>query len=349
VKRSSSKILTTHVGALPELTALNKDAAGYEEELRNAVAAVVRKQCEIGLDVVNEGEYAKGGDWLSYLEERFDGFEQHPPAGGNSLLLQGKDREEFADFYAYATARGTLFYGVAGQVRPARPHWVCTRPISYRGEAALAREIEMLRACIAPEDAFLTTTAPASLEPYRQNDFYKTEEEFVFAAAEAMREEYKAIVDAGFLLQIDDPDLPDGWQMFPEMSVADYRKYAEVRVEALNHALRNIPAERARIRFAQCVTDDAAHIVFAQDGGIECVAATPGAAVAHGLLSSPLQQYSLRICLTASLISARDRAKALLAFRQPPLSPHTTRRPATRMSSTPGCAFVPGSVTMRPL
>jgi 5-methyltetrahydropteroyltriglutamate--homocysteine methyltransferase len=248
VQRSSNRILTTHVGALPELSALDKNAASYEQDLRKAVAAVVRKQREIGLDVINEGEYAKGGDWLSYVEERFDGFEAHPPAGGKPLLLQGKDREEFADFYQYATARGTLYYGIAGQTRPARPHWVCTRPIIYRGEAALAREIELLRTCIAPgEEAFLTTTAPASLEPYRQNDFYKTEEEFVFAIAEAMRTEYEAIANAGLILQVDDAWLVALWDRIGiQMGLEAFRRRCMVRVEALNHALSRIPEEQIR-------------------------------------------------------------------------------------------------------
>ena len=145
MKKSSNRILTTHVGALPEVAALNKGAAGYEEDLREAVAAIVRNQRDIGLDVINEGEYAKGGDWLSYVEERFDGFEAHPPAGGKPLLLQGKDREEFADFYQYATARGTLFYGIAGQISDRRG-----RIGSARGRSPIAARRHLharLRCC----------------------------------------------------------------------------------------------------------------------------------------------------------------------------------------------------------
>jgi len=130
VKRSSKRIVTTHVGSLPEATPLDQSAADYEARLREAVAAVVKRQREAGIDIVNEGEYAKGGDWLSYVEGRFDGFEERPPAGGKPLILQGRDREEFADFYHYATARGTLFYEPNQQTRLRRPHWTCTRPIS---------------------------------------------------------------------------------------------------------------------------------------------------------------------------------------------------------------------------
>src|ERR1700681_4317399 len=195
VKRSTKKILTTHVGSLPERTSLDRAAPGYPQALREEVAAVVARQRAIGLDVINEGEYTKEGDWLSYIDERLAGFEQRPPKGGKPVLLQGKDREEFADFYRYAGERGTLFFAPGAQIRPTRPHWVCTAPVAYRGQAALAREIEIVRAVtttiMAPEDAFLTSTAPASFEPYRDNEFYKCEEEFVYAIAEAMRTEYE--------------------------------------------------------------------------------------------------------------------------------------------------------------
>ena len=203
MKRSTNKVLTTHVGSLPELASLDGTAADYPGKLRQQVAAVVQKQREIGLDVINEGEYTKEGDWLTYIDERLAGFTQGPPKGGKPVLLQGKDREEFADFYRYASERGTLFYAPGNQIRHSRPYWVCTEPVTYRGQTVLAREIEIFRA-VAPADAFLTSTAPASFEPYRDNAFYKSEEEFVFALAEAMRTEYEAIAQAGFQLQVDD-------------------------------------------------------------------------------------------------------------------------------------------------
>jgi 5-methyltetrahydropteroyltriglutamate--homocysteine methyltransferase len=240
VKRSTHRILTTHVGSLPE----PEDA-----DLPAKVAAIVKQQREVGIDIVNEGECAKGGDWLSYIEERFSGFEQRPPQGGVPVLLRGKDREEFADFYRYANERGTLYYAPVEQgKRSVRPHWSCTGPISYRGTAALQREIEVFRTAVAdPSDAFLTSTSPASLEPYRENEFYKTEEEFVYAIAEAMRTEYEAIAREGFLLQVDDAWLPALWDRIGiAMGLAAFRRRCEVRVEALNHALRNIPAEQVR-------------------------------------------------------------------------------------------------------
>jgi 5-methyltetrahydropteroyltriglutamate--homocysteine methyltransferase len=249
MKRSTrDKILTTHVGSLPR--ADGTDRAGGEDEavLRKSVADVVARQREIGIDIVNEGEYTKGGDWLAYVDDRFDGFEARPPADGKPIILQGKDREAFADFYRYASERGTLFYEPAGQIKQARPHWVAVAPIGYRGQAALAREIEIFRAVVAPEtEAFITSTAPSSLEPYRRNEYYKSQEEFVFALAEAMRSEYEAIVAAGFILQIDDAWLPALWDRIGiQMGLDAFRRYCEVRIEALNHALRGLPEERIR-------------------------------------------------------------------------------------------------------
>jgi 5-methyltetrahydropteroyltriglutamate--homocysteine methyltransferase len=249
MKRSTSKkILTTHVGSLPRPD--GTDLAGGEDEatLRKMVAGVVARQREAGIDVINEGEYAKGGDWLSYVDSRFDGFEARPPAGGKPLILQGKDREEFADFYKYASERGTLFFEPAGQIKQSRPHWVAVAPIKYRGAQALQKEIDIFRAAIGPDaEAFITTTAPASLEPYRRNEYYKSDEEFVFAIGEAMRAEYQAIVKAGFILQIDDAWLAALWDRIGiPMGLDAYRKYCEVRIEALNHALRDLPEDRIR-------------------------------------------------------------------------------------------------------
>jgi 5-methyltetrahydropteroyltriglutamate--homocysteine methyltransferase len=249
MKRSSSgKILTTHVGSLPRADGTDRPSDADDAALRQSVADVVARQRDAGIDVINEGEYTKGGDWLSYVDSRFAGFEARPPAGGVPVILQGKDREEFADFYRYASERGTLFYEPAGQIKQSRPHWVATSPVAYRGEAELAREIEIFRDVVGPQtEAFITTTAPASLEPYRRNEFYKTQEEFVFAIAEAMRTEYQAIVAAGFILQVDDAWLPALWDRIGiAMGLEAFRKYCAVRIDALNHALRGLPEDRIR-------------------------------------------------------------------------------------------------------
>ena len=249
MKRSTStQILTTHVGSLPRPD--GTDRAGQEDDatIRTMVEGVVARQRDIGIDVINEGEYTKGGDWLSYVDNRFGGFEARPPAGGTPVILQGKDREEFADFYRYATQRGSLFYEPAGQIKQARPHWVATAPVTYRGTDALKKEIDIFRAVAGPDtEAFITTTAPASLEPYRRNEYYTTQEEFIFALAEAMRTEYRTIVEAGFILQIDDAWLVALWDRIGiAMGLDAFRKYCEMRIEALNHALRDLPEDRIR-------------------------------------------------------------------------------------------------------
>jgi 5-methyltetrahydropteroyltriglutamate--homocysteine methyltransferase len=233
MRRSDKRILTTHVGSLPTL---------------DSVEAVVKKQREIGLDIINEGEFTKGGDWLSYVEGRFGGFEPRPPREGEKpLIAQGKDRETFAEFYQYATERGTLFYTPGEQIKRVRPTWVCIGPITYRGEAALQEEIEALKKHVPADDAFLTSTAPASLEVYRRNEYYKSEEEFVYAIAEAMRMEYETIANAGVLLQVDDAWLPALWDRIGiPMGLEAFRKRCLMRVEALNHALRDIPEDRVR-------------------------------------------------------------------------------------------------------
>jgi 5-methyltetrahydropteroyltriglutamate--homocysteine methyltransferase len=248
MKRSTSGILTTHAGSLP----YTDDAApASETELRDAVADVVAKQRELGLDLINEGEYTKGGDWLSFADDRFAGFETTPATGEKPLIAQGRDREQFDEFYRYATDRGTLFYTPGGQVSTRRLRWVCTGPIAYAGHEQVQREIEILRACEPDEDAFLTSTAPASLEVYRANAFYPGDDEYLYALADALRVEYELIVDAGFVLQVDDAWLPALWDRIGiEMGLEAFRERCRVRVRALNHALASIPEER--IRYHMC-------------------------------------------------------------------------------------------------
>lgn len=247
MRRSDKKILTTHVGSLPALAMLDGDANPDEGHLQAAVKAVVERQRALGIDIVNEGEYAKGGDWLSYVEDRFGGFEAREDTSGKPLTQQGKDREDFADFYRYATEKGTLFYLPGMQIKQKRPLWVCTAPITYAGTLALKKEIELLRPHASSAECFLTSTAPSSIEVYRRNEYYKTEEEFVFGLAEAMRAEYEAIVNAGLILQVDDAWLPALWDRIGmTMGLDAFRKRCAMRIEALNHALRNIPEDKVR-------------------------------------------------------------------------------------------------------
>jgi 5-methyltetrahydropteroyltriglutamate--homocysteine methyltransferase len=247
MNRSSAKILTTHVGSLPESTPVASAAVLSDAKLREAVAAVIQRQRSIGIDVINEGEYSKGGDWLSYVEERFGGFEARPADGSKPLIQQGKDREEFAEFYQYASEKGTLFYLPGMQIRQKRPIWVCTGPVTYQGQQALDREIAILRELAPQGESFLTSTAPSSIEVYRRNEYYRSEEEFVFALAEAMRTEYEAIVRSGLILQIDDAWLPALWDRIGiGMGIEAFRRRCAIRVEALNHALRNVPESQVR-------------------------------------------------------------------------------------------------------
>jgi 5-methyltetrahydropteroyltriglutamate--homocysteine methyltransferase len=247
MQRSVAKILTTHVGSLPFLSLDRGVAVGDQTHLSDDVAAIVAQQREIGLDIINEGEYAKGGDWLRYMQNRFGGFTEIPPDGEKPLIERGKDREEFADFYKYATERGTLFYTPGAQIAKKRPVQACTAPVAYVGQAELKKEIDVTLAVAGAANVFLTSTAPGSLEVYRRNRYYKNDEDYVFALAEAMRVEYETIVAAGLILQIDDAWLPALWDRIGiAMGLAAFRARCELRIEALNHALRNIPEDRVR-------------------------------------------------------------------------------------------------------
>jgi 5-methyltetrahydropteroyltriglutamate--homocysteine methyltransferase len=247
MQRSVAKILTTHVGSLPFLSLYTGVAIGDQAHLTEDVAAVVARQREIGIDIVNEGEYSKGGDWLRYMQNRFGGFTEITVGDEKPLIERGKDREEFADFYRYATERGTLFYAPGAQIAKKRPVQACTGPVTYIGQAELKKEIDVTVAVAGTANAFLTSTAPGSLEVYRRNRYYKNDEDYVFALAEAMRVEYEAIAAAGLVLQVDDAWLPALWDRIGmQMGLAAFRARCAMRIEALNHALRNIAEDRVR-------------------------------------------------------------------------------------------------------
>lgn len=249
MQRSDNRILTTHVGSLPSLVDLDEGAPDYETRLKSAVEKVVARQRELGIDIVNEGEYTKGGDWLSFVESRFGGFEARDwPEGEKPLLAQGKDREDFAAYYQYATEKGILFYNPGDQIQHAkRKVWVCTGPVSYSGGQELAREIAVTKQAAGTDNVFLTSTAPASIEVYRRNEYYGSEEEFLYALADALATEYRTIADSGLILQVDDAWLPALWDRIGmQMGMEAFRKRCEVRIEALNHALKGIPEDRIR-------------------------------------------------------------------------------------------------------
>jgi len=254
-----NRILTTHAGSLPRSEELRElvfaraegrpfDKDALADRLNTEVAEIVRRQVDCGVDSVNDGELGKT-NFNNYVRERLAGFESRPYVPGKSpkpLSIAGRELTKFPEYFA-AGGRGFGAFAGAG---PSRPQVFCVAPLKYVGHAALKDDLENFRAALRgakAREAFLSANTPGTIEHWLRNEHYADEEAFVYAIAEAMREEYKAIVGAGFLLQIDDPDLPDGWQMYPGMSVAEYRKYATMRVDALNHALRGIPRERIRL------------------------------------------------------------------------------------------------------
>ena len=253
MRRSGDRILTTHVGALPGPDDIWSNVDVGEARLTDAVREVIRRQKDAGIDLINEGELTKGANWVTFINNRLSGFEAHESANPSApaLLFASQDWTEFSDFYKAAIAGGTLFEQTRAAPQQQRgSEWACTGPIEYVGQAALAREIETLKANLGDTpvgDAFLTSTAPASLEPTRENRFYKDQEEFVFALAEALRIEYEAIAAAGLMVQVDDAWLAALWDRIGvKMGLPAYKKFCMVRVEALNHALRNIPVEQIR-------------------------------------------------------------------------------------------------------
>jgi 5-methyltetrahydropteroyltriglutamate--homocysteine methyltransferase len=255
MKRSTDRILTTHAGSLPQpddlkemLAAKNSgrlyDQKAFARRAREVVAQVVNKQIECGLDIINDGEAGKP-NFSRYARERLSGFvERDARPGERPSMIFGRDLAEFPEY----------FQKRSGSLRGENVKRVfCNGPLRYAGHAAVKADIENFKRALEGkrfEEAFLPAIAPGTIEHWMKNDFYPSDEAYLFAIADAMSEEYQAIVDAGFLLQIDDPDLPDGWQFNSHMELDEYRKYAELRVEALNHGLKDIAPER--IRFHTC-------------------------------------------------------------------------------------------------
>ena len=252
---TAERILTTHVGSLVrpgDLIAFLKaredgvavDQNAFETCVQRSVTDVVRKQTALGIDIVNDGEYGKNISWSRYIVERLSGFEQRDHKPGDTSMARatfGQDRREFADFYQdYDPKQGlTRMTG-----------WAVTEPISYQGHDAIHADIRNLKEAldgIAVADVFMPAVAPASVVPDRLDEYYESDEDYVFAIADALQEEYKAIVDAGFILQIDDAYMATYYDVIvPPGTMADYHAWAEVRVEALNRALKDIPEERTR-------------------------------------------------------------------------------------------------------
>jgi 5-methyltetrahydropteroyltriglutamate--homocysteine methyltransferase len=252
MKRSSDRILTTHVGSLARPHALLEtmrekengrpyDEAGFDEQVRDAVADVVRHQAEVGLDVVADGEMGKVS-FITYVAERISGFEKVP--GRSSMAPSWKrELEMFPEYYQ------EYFKKYSAAVAPMHV-MVCRGPITYTGQEAVARDIANLKAALAQVDvaeAFMPATSPRG---FGGNEHYATDEEFNCALADALREEYRAIVDAGLILQVDDPGLTEILSDNPDTTIEERRAEAEKHVEIVNYALRGIPEDR--VRFHTC-------------------------------------------------------------------------------------------------
>jgi 5-methyltetrahydropteroyltriglutamate--homocysteine methyltransferase len=241
--RSNGRIRVTHQGTLPrseELRTLVRargsgqayDAAALAQQLTAAVADVVRHQVDIGIDSINDGEQSKT-TFSDYVTTRLGGLAPTPEVYYSPIT--GRDRRDFPDYHQRNRLGGT------------RHVYQCVGPIGYTGQALVQTDIDNLRAATAGldvEQAYLPAVAPGSIEHWLRNTHYASEEEFLYAIADAMHQEYRAIVDAGLILQIDDPDLADGWQVDPDLDLAEYRRRARLRTEVLNHALRGLPSDR---------------------------------------------------------------------------------------------------------
>ena len=248
MKRSESRIITSHAGSLPrpqDLLDMNRakqtgqtiDEGARAARIKTAVPEVVAKQVEAGMDVVNDGEYGKT-NFLNYVQDRLGGFERTGRMEQMGAMGDNRrDRSLFNEFY-----QDELANRWAG-----RPQLACTGPVTYIGQKLLQTDIDNFRAAlkgVSVAETYLPALAPTYAG---ENRYYKTQEEYEIAVAEAMAEEYKAIVDAGFVLQIDDPGLPAQWDAHvPAIGLEEYRKYAAHRVELVNHALRGIPEDRVR-------------------------------------------------------------------------------------------------------
>ncbi len=255
MKHSTDRILTTHAGRLdgpPEYRELMRgimsgqppDLDAVRPKVRTGIVDVLRKQAEAGIDIVSDGELGKiGFGGVGYYGRRISGLTTRKLKPGEPafMALATGERLEFADFY-----KELAF--MAGPPERA----ICSGPIKYIGHEEVAKDLETFKAALIesgtkPEETFMCVLAPGWLEHFFLNEYYPTDEEYLFALADAMKPEYKAVVDAGFILQLDDPALPDTYDMIvPTPAIEEYRKFAEVRVEALNQALRGLPEDRVR-------------------------------------------------------------------------------------------------------
>ena len=266
MKRSTDRILTTHAGRIPNPSNMaevqNAKASGDQSKIDEVVTAgiieSIKRQIDLKNDIHSDGEFWKGRD-EAYFSSRTTGVESLPITPGNpaSMLANMQERHsgEFDDFYAAFDRVGNI--PQPGQDNPAATRrWVITGPMENKDGATSKHEVAVVKAALEKagvnqDDFFYPVLSPGWLGHSLWNEYYKTDEEYVYAMAEFFRQDYEAVAEAGFVLQIDDPDLVDAFCMFtPALSIAEYRKYADLRIEALNYGLRNVPEEQ--IRYHTC-------------------------------------------------------------------------------------------------
>jgi 5-methyltetrahydropteroyltriglutamate--homocysteine methyltransferase len=268
MQRSIDRILTTHTGSLTRpadlVAMLNAkeldepyDKAAFAARVKRAIDEIVRKQAETGLDVIGDGEHSKF-NWMAYARARLEGLQEiDSPVRFRTAT---RDSIEFAGAYEDLKIMHAARAGALVAKRTARPKaLVCAGPIKYAGQDELRTDLENLKSSLNGqrcEEVFVTAISPSNLELYYENRHYKSDEEYLAALSEAMRVEYLAIVDAGFVLQIDDPRMATHYNRATEATIEDCRRFIAVRVEALNHALRGIPEDK--IRFHTCYSTNIA-------------------------------------------------------------------------------------------
>jgi 5-methyltetrahydropteroyltriglutamate--homocysteine methyltransferase len=262
MKRSEGRILTTHTGSLPrpgDLVALLNtkelgepyDRASFDARIARAIAEVVTRQAETGIDVVDDGEHSKV-NWMAYARSRLSGLEEIDAP----LSFRGVTRDiaEFGDAYEDMRVMLAARSGALVAKRTVRPKaQICSGPIKYVGHEEVRADLANLKRAlggVTAEEAFVTAISPSNLELYYENRYYKSDEDYLAALADAMHEEYQAIVDAGFLLQIDDPRMATHYNRARDATIEDCRRFIALRVETVNHALRGIPPDR--VRFHTC-------------------------------------------------------------------------------------------------
>ena len=274
MRSSKDRILVSHAGNLPRPDFLDNLIDGgkrtegakgtnYHELLPKGVQYIVDKQIEHGVDIVNDGEYAKAGSYGGYIHDRVSGYSMVPADPNKPPKRAGtaeRDRRQFPGFFA----SGLWFQGSGGPVRPGfmtpgevrntnlRETRACTGPLTYHGHADVKSDCDNLNAAIKGKDVegYIAALGPLSLGAGVRNEYYKSEEEYMMAVAAAMREEYKAITDAGLILQLDEPEFCTSWYFYPEWTVDEYRKYLEFCVEILNESIKGLPEDL--IRFHTC-------------------------------------------------------------------------------------------------